>query len=236
MASVLRDNGHLIVRAFCPPEPHLSPKDVVRKAENRELSNFHEFKLLLLAALQQGKACTGVELASVWRSFHAHFPDVNQCAQATAWPVNTRRTIDLYKNSSTCNCFPNAAAVLSQALNPRTAYKGPLRTKRPLCSKAPGLLQAVYANRLSWRNKPSRSKPRYSHKAMDEALGPRTSALIFAMPSFSKTNGMVHALTSLDTPCRQNALSPRTRFDVEIPVRGLARIDVKPINRPPSRV
>jgi hypothetical protein len=77
MASVLRDNGHLIVRAFCPPEPQLSPEDVVRKAENRELSNFHEFKLLLLAALQQGKACTGVELASVWRSFHAHFPDVN---------------------------------------------------------------------------------------------------------------------------------------------------------------
>ena len=101
MARVLQDNGHLIVRAFCPPEPHLSPEDVLRKAENRELNNFHEFKLLLLAALQQGNACAGVELASVWRSFHAHFPDVNQCAQATAWPVNTIRTIDLYKNSST---------------------------------------------------------------------------------------------------------------------------------------
>lgn len=97
---VLRDKGHLIIRAFCSPEPHLHQDEVVRMAKRRELSNFHEFKLLLLAALQEGHVRAGVELASVWQVFHSHFADANDCAQTTGWPINTVRTIDLYKDNA----------------------------------------------------------------------------------------------------------------------------------------
>ena len=99
LARVLKKEGRLIVRAFCPPEHPQTEEVLFRKAKQRQIGNFNEFKLLLLAAIQNGSAHQGVGLASVWRKFHAEFPDFEECAIQTGWPFKTVETMSLYKDS-----------------------------------------------------------------------------------------------------------------------------------------
>jgi SAM-dependent methyltransferase len=100
LARVLKKEGQLIIRAFCPPE-RLQPTEVLfRKAKQGQIRNFNEFKLLLLAAIQNGNAHEGVGLTSVWEKFQSEFPSFEECAIQTGWPHKTIETIDLYKNNA----------------------------------------------------------------------------------------------------------------------------------------
>ena len=100
LSAVLRQGGHLIIRAFCAQEQMESPEQIVRRAKNLEFTNFHDFKLMLLAALQQGAVQAGVALSSAWQMFHEHFPDMKACATQTGWSLESIRTIDLYKENT----------------------------------------------------------------------------------------------------------------------------------------
>jgi SAM-dependent methyltransferase len=100
LSSVLRSGGHLVIRAFCAHEKPETPEQILSRAKRREFKNFHDFKLLLLGALQQGNVQAGVEIASAWHLFQEHFPDMNDCAVQTGWPIQTIRTIDLYKDNT----------------------------------------------------------------------------------------------------------------------------------------
>lgn len=99
LSSLLRSKGHLIIRAFCSAEQPENPEEIIRRAKNRELKNIHECKLLLLAALQQGKVNLGVELSSVWKFFYEHFTSPQDCAQQTDWSISQIQTIELYKDN-----------------------------------------------------------------------------------------------------------------------------------------
>lgn len=99
LSCILRPGGHLIIRAFCAPQNPESPEQILRRAQRGELKNVHDFKLLLLGALQQGTVETGVELAHAWQVFHAHFPEIQNCITQTGWSIQTIRTLDLYKDN-----------------------------------------------------------------------------------------------------------------------------------------
>jgi hypothetical protein len=99
LSSALRDSGHLIIRAFCAHEHCASPEEIFQNARRGGMTNFNEFKLLLLAALQQGQVHQGVKLATVWELFQQEFPDLQTCAEQTGWSTRVIKTIDLYKNN-----------------------------------------------------------------------------------------------------------------------------------------
>lgn len=99
LSAVLRPSGHLIIRAFCAHEHTEKPAQILSRAKQREFKNFHEFKLMLLGALQQGHTQNGVALTWAWQVFHEHFPDITDCAAQTGWPIATIRTIELYKEN-----------------------------------------------------------------------------------------------------------------------------------------
>ncbi len=99
LSSVLRNDGHFIIRAFCAPEKSMHPEDIFKKAQRREFANFNEFKLVLLAALQEKSVHQGVQLETVWQAFQQQFPDRDACAHQTGWSLRVIQTIDLYKNN-----------------------------------------------------------------------------------------------------------------------------------------
>lgn len=113
LSAVLRPRGHLIIRAFCAHEHTENPEQIIHRAKLREFTNFHDFKLMLLGALQQGDVQTGVALASVWQIFHEHFPNMEDCATQTGWSIETIRTIDLYKENTKRYFLATAAEIES---------------------------------------------------------------------------------------------------------------------------
>lgn len=118
LSAVLRPGGHLILRAFCAHEHTENPEQIVHRAKHRKFTSFHDFKLMLLGALQQGDIQTGVALASAWQMFHEHFPNMDDCAAQTGWSIEAIRTIDLYK-ANTKRYFLATPAEIESVLSTR---------------------------------------------------------------------------------------------------------------------
>ena len=93
------EDALLLIRGFCQRQNPPSLREILTAARNHQITNFHEFKLLLLNATQGTNTYKGVKLADVWDSFFHAFESVERCLDQTGWPAEEVLTIHLYKDN-----------------------------------------------------------------------------------------------------------------------------------------
>jgi hypothetical protein len=96
LTRLLRPGGLASLRLFCRPEPAETVSAVFAALFERSIGNFHVFKWRLAMALQ-GDATRGVELATIWQTFHERVPSCAALAELTGWPEPVIANIDSYR-------------------------------------------------------------------------------------------------------------------------------------------
>ena len=114
-------DGVLIVRVFGQPKQRLSVPDLFDAAKAGSVSNFHEFKLLLLNALQGTDTVTGVVLQQAWLAFMQGFQSIDGCVAETGWSAAEVSTIKLYAHSHKTYHMATVDEI-TQALAPHYEY------------------------------------------------------------------------------------------------------------------
>ena len=109
---LLQPEGLFVMRFFVRPEQAESTSAVFADLHAGAIGNFHIFKWRLAMSLH-GALDQGVELASVWRAWHAEVPAPDALALQLEWPQEVVRTIDAYRDSPARFTFPTLAELRS---------------------------------------------------------------------------------------------------------------------------
>jgi len=99
VARVLTPGGLFALRLFARPETAESEVSVWESLKANQLSNFHEFKLRVLMALQENPV-DGIQVSRVEQAIRLHIGgDFARLAKETRWPLEEILTLESYRDS-----------------------------------------------------------------------------------------------------------------------------------------
>jgi SAM-dependent methyltransferase len=108
VATALRPDGCLVLRAYTRPEIPESPWQVLDDLLGGRTPSIHVAKWRLAMALH-GTLSSGVVLERVWKVFRQAVPDSRKLAARTGWSVASIDTIDAYRGARSRYLFPTLA-------------------------------------------------------------------------------------------------------------------------------
>lgn len=108
----LNDDGYLLLRLFCRPDPSEPPDDVVAALRAGNIGNFHAFKWRLAMAVQGTNNGPDVAVRSVWEIWRDARIDPRALATRLNWPLAQIETMEIYRDSpARYNFMPLARAI-----------------------------------------------------------------------------------------------------------------------------
>lgn len=117
LKKVLKKNAKIIFRVFTSPPSAENIEDVVTAALNGEIGSFHAFKWRLAMAVAAFSNNANIAVVKIYEAFASYFPNREELAKASGWPLADINTIDVYKGSDVVYSFPTLAE-LRKAVSP----------------------------------------------------------------------------------------------------------------------
>jgi SAM-dependent methyltransferase len=102
---VLRPGGYVVLRLFKMPDRPETVATVLAAARAGEIQKFHAFKWRLAMAMAAASADPNLAVQAILSRFEQEFPDRQNLAALTGWPIEQIDTIDTYRGSQEAYSF-----------------------------------------------------------------------------------------------------------------------------------
>ncbi len=134
---VLMDDGIIVCRAFVAPDTCEAISVIADEIRTRREPSFAAAKWRMAMALTDADG--NVAVADIHAAFEDQFPDREQLAQQTGWPLATIAEIDAYRGSAMQLAFPTGA-MFERVAAPRFRARWVAAGSYPLASRCPVLM------------------------------------------------------------------------------------------------